>query len=312
MVRTKNWDDELLKAAENGNLIKVQTALENGANPNAKNNNNGSTPLHIAAYKGHVEIVKILLDRGADLNAKDNTGHAPLHWAAIEGHVDVVRVLLDRGANPNAKNNTGHTPLHNAAYFGHVEIVKILLDRGADLNAKDNTGHAPLHWAAIEGHVDVVRVLLDRGANPNAKNNTGHTPLHNAAYFGHVEIVKLLLERGADPRIADNGGHIPLDYAKDSAIRIYILSNMQYPRLISKTSAYALAYALVELAYRAVLYSDNYEEALSLIKKINTVDTKDVVSSLEDKINRNLGTKEDILKKIELLRNQIVYPNNIY
>ena len=61
MARTKNWDDELLKAAENGNLIKVQTALENGANPNAKNND-GWTPLHIAAYKGHVEIVKILLD----------------------------------------------------------------------------------------------------------------------------------------------------------------------------------------------------------------------------------------------------------
>ena len=272
MVRTTSWGDELLVAARNGDLIEVQTLLEKGADP----------------------------------NTRIDDGWTPLHWAAFKGHVDVVRVLLERGADPKAKDNNGRRPLHIAAQIGHVEIVKILLDRGADPNAKNNNnGSTPLHEAALNGHVDVVRVLLDRGADPNAKNNTGHTPLHNAAYFGHVEIVKLLLERGADPRIADNGGHIPLDYAKDSAIRIYILSNMQYPRLISKTSAYALAYALVELAYRAVLYSDNYEEALFWIKKINTVNTKDVISSLENKIKHNLGTKEDILLKIELLRNQI-------
>ena len=82
---------------------------------------------------------------------------------------------------------------------------------------------------------------------------------------------------------------------------IYILSNMQFTRLTSKTSAYAF----VELAYYAVQLSDNYEKALFWIKKINTVDTKDVISSLENKIKYNLGTKEDILLKIELLRNQI-------
>jgi hypothetical protein len=82
---------------------------------------------------------------------------------------------------------------------------------------------------------------------------------------------------------------------------ISILSNMQFTRLKSKNNEYAF----VELAYRAVQYSDNYEEALSLIKQINTVDTKDVIRSLEEKIKYNKGTKEDILKKIELLRNLI-------
>ena len=76
---------------------------------------------------------------------------------------------------------------------------------------------------------------------------------------------------------------------------------MQYTRLTSKTSAYAF----VELAYLVVQYSDNYEEALFWINKINTVDTKDVIRSLEEKIKYNKGTKEDILQKIELLRNQI-------
>jgi len=230
MVRTKNWDDELLKAAENGNLIKVQTALENGANPNAKNKD-GLTPLYRAARGGRVEIVKLLLERGADPNAKDNDGRTPLHIAVLNGRVEIVKLLLDRGANPNAKA-TGfffevRTPLHIAAEEGHVEIVRVLLKRGANPNTKDHDGRTPLHIAAKEGHVEIVRVLLKRGANPNTKDHDGRTPLHIAADWGHVEIVKLLLMRGADPRIADNEGRIPLDYAKDSAIRSLLESALR-------------------------------------------------------------------------------------
>ena len=105
------WDNELLEAARNGDLIKVQTALENWADPNAKEDD-GWTPLHIVAEIGHVEIVKILLERGADPNTKDIAGHTPLHIAASNGHVGVVMVLLERGADPNAKSNDGWTPLH--------------------------------------------------------------------------------------------------------------------------------------------------------------------------------------------------------
>ena len=193
MVRTTNWDIELLKAAENGDLIKVQTALKNGANPNTKINA-GLTPLHVAAYRGHVEIVKLLLERGADPNTKDKSGSTPLHEAAKEDNVDVVRVLLERGADPNTKDKSGSTPLHEAAYRGRVKIV---------------------------------RVLLERGADPNTKDKSGRTPLHNAAENGHVEIVRVLLKRGADPRIADNKGHIPLDYAKGSVIRSLLESAMR-------------------------------------------------------------------------------------
>jgi len=82
MVRTTSWDDELFVAARNGDLIKVQTLLENGADP----------------------------------NAKDNAGHTPLHWAAHLGHVEIVELLLERGANPNAEDNYGSTPLHEAAF----------------------------------------------------------------------------------------------------------------------------------------------------------------------------------------------------
>jgi len=123
MARTTDWDVELFVAARNGDLIKVKTALEKGANP----------------------------------NAKDDNGWTPLYRAAHKGHVDVVRVLLERGANPNAKNNIGGTPLHIAAYFGHVEIVKLMLERGADPLIADSRGRIPLDYAKDSA----IRSLLE-------------------------------------------------------------------------------------------------------------------------------------------------------
>jgi ankyrin repeat protein len=117
------WDDVLLEAAMDGELIVVQTALEKGANPNAKDNI-GRTPLHYAAREGHVEIVKLLLERGADPNAKDNTGLMPLHMAALRGHVDVVRVLLEHGAVPWIADNGGQIPLD----YANDSTVRSLLE----------------------------------------------------------------------------------------------------------------------------------------------------------------------------------------
>ena len=198
LKKAGNWDNELLEAAKNGDLIKVQTALENGANPNAKNNA-GQTPLHYAASL----------------------------FAAQEGRVEIVKLLLKRGADPNAKNKHGKTPLHYAVTVGDVNVVRVLLEHGANPNVKDDNSMTPLHYAARDGHVDVVRVLLEHGADPNTKDNDGLAPLHLAAYLGRVEIVKLLLEHGADPRIADNEGHIPLDVAKDSVIRSLLESPLR-------------------------------------------------------------------------------------
>jgi serine/threonine protein kinase len=150
------WDNKLLKAAENGDLIKVRIALENGANPNTKYDD-GWTPLHIAAYRGHVEIVKLLLERGADPNAKIDDGSTPLHIAAYRGHVEIVKLLLERRADPNAKDNKGRTPLHSAAYNGHVEIVRVLLEYGANPRIADNKGRIPLDYAKDSA----IRSLLE-------------------------------------------------------------------------------------------------------------------------------------------------------
>ena len=110
-----NWDSELLEAARNGDLIKVKTALEKGANPNAKDKD-GDTPLHFAAQEGHVKIAKLLLEHGADPNARNyhDWGRTPLHRAAIGGHVEIVKILLERGVDPRIADNEGRIPLDYA------------------------------------------------------------------------------------------------------------------------------------------------------------------------------------------------------
>jgi ankyrin repeat protein len=118
------------------------------------------SPLHHAASSNRLQIVQLLLDRGADVNAKDHNGRTPLHVASLEGEMQVVHALLDRGADINIQTKNGSTPLHDAVCVLHVEYARALLDRGADFHRVDNKGRTPLHFAASSGHLDVVHHLL--------------------------------------------------------------------------------------------------------------------------------------------------------
>ena len=153
----------------------------------------GWTPLCHAILGGHIDIVKLFLTRGVDMNAKDAFGRTPLSWAAVNGQEDVGKLLLEYGAEIDAKGIYGQTPLSWAAENGHQDVVKLLLDHGADINAKDTSGRTPLSWAAEEGQQDVVRLLLDHGAGINAKDTSGRTPLSWAAEEGRQDVVQLLL-----------------------------------------------------------------------------------------------------------------------
>ena len=133
---------------------------------------------------------------------KDVTG---LHLAALFGIKDIVIMLLENQANIEAKDGRGQTPLHRASEHGHIEVVKLLLERGADPAVADSTGWTPLYEASESGHIEVVKLLLERGPDPAVADSEGRTPLHRASEDGHEEVVKLLLERGADPVVARGG-----------------------------------------------------------------------------------------------------------
>ncbi|QGA20938.1 hypothetical protein EYB26_008648 [Talaromyces marneffei] len=197
-------------AAGNGHDVVVKLLLEKGAELEIKDNISGRTPLSYAAERGHEAVVKLLLKHGAKLETKGNvSGQTPLSYAAERGHEAVVKLLLEKDAKLELEtkdNLFGQTPLSWAAWNGHEAVVKLLLKNGAKLETKDNiSGQTPLSWAAGNGHEAVVKLLLKNGANLETKDNdSGQTPLSYAAERGHEAVVKLLLKNGANLETKDN------------------------------------------------------------------------------------------------------------
>ena len=176
---------------------------------NAKDED-GNTPLHIAAEEDDREAATLLLEKGAAVNAKGRFGSTPLHDAAKNNAVETATLLIEKGAVVNAKRDDGWTPLHIAAIKNAVATATLLVERGAAVNAKDDHGDTPLHEAASKNAVETATLLVERGAAVNAKNNDGDTPLHLAAGDNEVETATLLLERGAAVNAKNNDGETPL------------------------------------------------------------------------------------------------------
>ena len=205
-------------AAANGHEAVAKLLLEKGAELEAKDDVYGRTPLSWAAANGHEAVAKLLLEKGAELEAKDDVlGRTPLSRAAASGHEAVAKLLLEKGAELEAKDDIyGRTPLSWAAANGHEAVAKLLLEKGAELEAKDdNYGETPLSWAAANGHEAVAKLLLEKGAELEAKDDVlGRTPLSRAAANGHEAVAKLLLEKGAELEAKDDVlGRTPLSRA---------------------------------------------------------------------------------------------------
>ena len=203
IFNTLKENKTLIIAAQNGHIEEiVQLLLEKGADVNAKDND-GRTALMFAAEKGHTEIVQILLKKGADVNAEDEYGGTALMIAAENGHTEIIKLLLEKGADVNAKDWYGKTALMYAAYYGHTETVQLLLEKGAKYDPlyKTNDDFTYLMAFARGGFINYCQELLNKGADVNAKIESGwdigKTALMYAAENGHTEIVKLLLEKGA-------------------------------------------------------------------------------------------------------------------
>ena len=119
---------------------------------------NGLTCLMTAALNGHLAICHLLIDKGAQLEAKNRVGMTPLHWAANRGRVEIVRLLCDRGADVEASGFSGERPLHLAAMYDHISVVKELIEeRNAEINARDDLGRTALRVAGDGINADVRR-----------------------------------------------------------------------------------------------------------------------------------------------------------
>jgi len=215
--------EELVIAAGEGDIQKVQSLLDGGVKINKTTDANGRLPLSHAAMKGQIEMANYLISRGAKVNAFDRIA-SPFYEAVDAGNMDMVRLLLSKGAKVNAKlPNSDQTPLFAAARNGSVDILTELLNNKAKVNVTDENGLTPLMIAAYEGNTRVLKVLLEKKAKMNRQTDilgelvAKWTALHYAALQGHSDAILVLLESGANPHIKDHFGNKPVDLARTMA-----------------------------------------------------------------------------------------------
>ncbi|KAJ3125939.1 hypothetical protein HK098_008019 [Nowakowskiella sp. JEL0407] len=209
-----NLATPLHHAASLGNIEIVEMLLDKGANPNS-GDNTGRTPLFIAACDNQPDVVKLLVKRGADIDLGNKDRVTALASALFRENLEMVQLLHDLGADLTAVWACGCTALLHSAIEGKLEAVRVLIELDVDIHYGDRkNGMTALHLAALRGHLEIVKLLIKNGASPNVPSFDMLTPLHNAASNNHVEVLKYLCEVGGDVGACTVNEHLtPLHYS---------------------------------------------------------------------------------------------------
>mmetsp|Transcript_33557 Transcript_33557/g.56902 ORF Transcript_33557/g.56902 Transcript_33557/m.56902 type:complete len:318 (-) Transcript_33557:178-1131(-) len=203
-------------AAKNRLMPITKLLLNHGADVDARSKSGNTVLLDVSQW-GYYEIVDSLIESKADVNATGKNGITALMQASYYGNTEIVRLLLAHQADANAKAAGGMTSLMFASQNGDLEIAKILLSGGAEVDAKDSHGITALMHASQDGQTEIVELLLGSGADVNSKTRSGGTALHKAARHGHEDIVELLLTESADVHAKDFYGYTALSLVQCSA-----------------------------------------------------------------------------------------------
>ncbi|MFT5470429.1 MAG: ankyrin repeat protein [Verrucomicrobiales bacterium] len=223
----------ILEAAKTGDVARLKAILDADSDAWKTKGADDNFPLHLAALEGHKDAARLLIERGADIDAKGFFDWTPLHYAARGGHDQICRILLEAGANRDLKNGTKQTPLQvadgvmakdvianfviiapgaeefiAAAADGKIDEVRRWLDENPKLiDVKGSDGAPAVIMAVQKNHIEVLQLLIERGADINQHSKDRTTALTDAAMGGHLDAVRLLLKHGAEvnPSLPDGG-----------------------------------------------------------------------------------------------------------
>ncbi|XP_050306434.1 protein phosphatase 1 regulatory inhibitor subunit 16B [Anthonomus grandis grandis] len=247
------FDDSvvLLEAASRNDIDEVRRLLMKGVSPDSCNED-GLTALHQCCIDDNEPMLSLLLEYGANVNAEDSEKWTPLHAAATCGHLRLVRILIDRGANLLAVNADGNMPYdicEDEQALDYIEgemakngVTQQLIDetrgsterkmladmrlaaqRGDNLEQYDAQGATPLHIAAANGYLSVVDFLLDNGVRTDVKDKDDWQPSHAAACWGHIDVLEILAQAGANLNARNKNDETPADICEDPDIKERII-----------------------------------------------------------------------------------------
>ncbi|XP_059057779.1 protein phosphatase 1 regulatory subunit 12B [Achroia grisella] len=191
-VADENGCSALQRASADGHVEVVHLLLQHGADPNKQDLVHGNTAAHEAAWKGYSRCVALLAGGGADLRARNAGGFTALHLACQNGHNQSCREILLAGAPPDDQNNYGDTALHTAARYGHAGVTRILISAQCRVSEQNKNGDTALHIAAAMGRRKLTRILLEAGCDKSLRNHQGETARDIATRKDLQEIISIL------------------------------------------------------------------------------------------------------------------------
>ncbi|KAF4111090.1 hypothetical protein G5714_008121 [Onychostoma macrolepis] len=293
------YDDRLMKAVERREVDKVAAVLGKKGIIPTKLDVEGRSAFHLAASRGHLDCLNLILNHGVDVTAKDATGKNALHLAARNAQSLCVQKLLQHNCPVGNVDLQGRTALHDAVMAGCSSSVKLLCDSGASVNASDFDGRTPLVLATQMCHPHICQLLLERGSDITVRDKQNKTALILGCEYACKDAVDVLLKHGADVTAVDGFGHDSYHYARLSKNQELVSLVKNY--LDSATKAKEAA--KMEQKKRQLQSVEMVSETSNRDKIIQDLEKKN--ESQQETLKKFHQEQRTLLDKVNMLQQQL-------